>query len=64
LYASSKYFLTIIDDFSDFSGVLFLERKSDTSITLVALFDHVDGQFGKQIKRIRSAKSGEDISNE
>jgi transposase InsO family protein len=64
LYGGSKYFFTIIDDFSRFSRVFFLKRKSDTSIILRAFFNHVERQFSKKIKRIRSDNSGEYISNE
>jgi hypothetical protein len=63
-YGGSKYFLTIIDDFSRFSWVFFLIRKSDTSITLRTFFNYAERQFGKKIKRIRSDNGGEYISNE
>jgi transposase InsO family protein len=56
--------LIVIDDFSRFSWVFFLKRKSDTSITLHAFFNHVERQFGKKIKRIRSDNCGEYMSNE
>jgi transposase InsO family protein len=64
LYGGSKYFLIVIDDFSGFSGVFFLKRKLETSITLRVLFSHVERQFGKTIKQIRSDNGGEYISNE
>jgi transposase InsO family protein len=63
-YGGSKYFLTVIDDFSRFSWVFFLKRKSDTSITLRAFFSHGERQFGKKIKQISSDNGGEYISNE
>ena len=58
-YGGSKYFLTVIDDFSCFSLVFFLKQISDTSVTLRAFFNHVERQFGKQIKRIPSNNGGE-----
>jgi transposase InsO family protein len=36
----------------------------DTAITLCAFFTHLERQFGKNIKRIRSDNGGEYISNE
>jgi hypothetical protein len=62
-YGRSKYLLTVIDDFSSISEVFFLNPKSATSIPLRAFFNHVESQFGKTIKRIRSDNSGEYISN-
>jgi hypothetical protein len=56
--------LTVIDNFSRFSWVFYLKRKSDTSITLRAFFNHVERQFSTEIKRIRSENGGEYISNE
>jgi transposase InsO family protein len=63
-YGGSKYFVTVIDDFSHFSPVFFLKQKSDTSITLPAFLNHVERQFGKKIKQIRSDNGGKYISNE
>jgi hypothetical protein len=63
-YGGSKYFLTVNHDFSHFSWVFFVKRQSDTSMTLRTLFNHVESQLGKTIKRIRSDTGGEYISNE
>jgi transposase InsO family protein len=63
-YHCSEYFLTVIDDFSRFSWVFFLKQKSDTSITPPACFTHVERQFGKKIKRIRTDKGSKYINNE
>jgi hypothetical protein len=41
-YHGSKYFLTVIDDFSCVSWVFFLKQKSDTSIMLRTFFNHVE----------------------
>jgi hypothetical protein len=46
---SSKYLLTIIDDFSCFSWVFFVKRKLDTSITLRAFFNHVESNLVKRL---------------
>jgi hypothetical protein len=54
----------VIDNFSHFSWVFFLKRKSDKSITLRAFFNHVENQFGKKIKSICSDNWGEYINNE
>jgi hypothetical protein len=53
-YLSLQYVLTIINDFCCFSSVFVLKQKSDTSITLHILFNYVERQFGKKIKRIPS----------
>jgi hypothetical protein len=41
-YGGSKYFLTVIDDFSHFSWVFFLKQTADTSITLLTFFNNVE----------------------
>jgi transposase InsO family protein len=63
-YGDSKYCSTVIDNFSHFSKVFFLKQKSDTSITLHTLFNHVERQFSKKINQICSNNGGEYISNE
>jgi transposase InsO family protein len=63
-YGSSKYYLTIIDDFSGFSWVFFIKRKLDTSITHRAFFTHDEREFAKMINPIRSDKGSQYISNE
>jgi transposase InsO family protein len=62
-YSVSKYFLTVIDDFSGFSWVFYLKRKLDTSITLHAFFNYIERQFVKMIKEIYIDNSGEYIRN-
>jgi hypothetical protein len=63
-YSSSKFFLTIIDNFSHFSWMVFLKQISDTSITLRKFFHDVERQFGKMFKGSRTDNGGEYISNE
>jgi hypothetical protein len=62
-YGGSKYFLTVIADFSGFSCVFFVKRKSDTSFTQCAFFNNVKTQFGKKINQIRCDNGREYISN-
>jgi hypothetical protein len=44
--------------------VFFVKRKLDTSITLRAVFKHVEKQISEKIKRISGDNSGKYISNE
>jgi hypothetical protein len=63
-YGGSRYFLTIIEDFSRFYWVFFLKCKSDTPISLRAIFNYVERQFGKTIDEICHNHSSDYIRNE
>jgi hypothetical protein len=50
----SKYCLVIMDDYSCFTWVLFLQEKSQTQETLRRLLRQAQNGFGLRIKKIRS----------
>jgi transposase InsO family protein len=50
----SKYCLVILDDYSRFTWVFFLQEKSETQGTLKRFLRHPQKEFGLKIKKIRS----------
>jgi transposase InsO family protein len=50
----SKYCLVIVDDYSRFTWVLFLQEKSQTQETLKGFLRRAQNEFGLRIKKIRS----------
>jgi transposase InsO family protein len=50
----SKYCLVIVDDYSRFTWVLFLQEKSHTQETLKGFLRRAQNDFGLRIKKIRS----------
>jgi transposase InsO family protein len=50
----SKYCLVIVDDYSCFTWVFFLQEKSQTQETLKGLLRRAQNEFGLRIKKIRS----------
>jgi hypothetical protein len=50
----SKYCLVIMDDYSRFTWVLFLQEKSQTQETLKGFLRRAQNEFGLKIKKIRS----------
>jgi transposase InsO family protein len=50
----SKYCLVIVDDYSRFSWVFFLQEKSQTQETLKGFLRQGQNEFGLRIKKIRS----------
>jgi hypothetical protein len=50
----SKYCLVIVDDYSCFTWVLFLQEKSQTQETLKRFLRRAQNEFGLRIKKIRS----------
>jgi transposase InsO family protein len=50
----SKYYLVIVDDYSRFTWVFFLQEKSQTQETLKRFLRHAQNEFGLRIKKIRS----------
>jgi transposase InsO family protein len=50
----SKYCLVIVDDYSRFTWVFFLQEKSQTQETLKGFLRRAQNEFGLRIKRIRS----------
>ncbi|KAJ0580529.1 putative RNA-directed DNA polymerase [Helianthus annuus] len=59
----SRYFLTIVDDYSRAVWVYLLRHKSDASDHVVYFQRMVKTQFGKVIKKIRCDNGGEFVSN-
>jgi hypothetical protein len=50
----SKYCLVIVDDYSRFTWVFFLQEKSQTQETLKRFLRQAQNEFGLRIKKIRS----------
>jgi hypothetical protein len=50
----SKYCLVIVDDYSRFTWVFFLQEKSHTQETLKGFLRRAQNEFGLRIKKIRS----------
>jgi transposase InsO family protein len=50
----SKYCLVIVDDYSHFTWVFFLQEKSNTQETLKEFLRRAQNEFGLRIKKIRS----------
>jgi hypothetical protein len=50
----SKYYLVIVDDYSRFTWVFFLQEKSQTQETLKGFLRRAQNEFGLRIKKIRS----------
>jgi hypothetical protein len=50
----SKYCLVIVDDYSRFTWVFFLQEKSQTQDTLKGFLKRAQNEFGLRIKKIRS----------
>jgi transposase InsO family protein len=51
---ASKYYLVIVDDYSRFTWVFFLQEKSQTQETLKGFLRRAQNEFGLRIKKIRS----------
>jgi transposase InsO family protein len=52
--SGSKYCLVIVDDYSRFTWVFFLQEKSQTQETLKKFLRRAQNKFGLRIKKIRS----------
>jgi transposase InsO family protein len=50
----SKYCLVIVDDYSRFTWILFLQEKSQTQETLKGFLRQAQNEFRLRIKKIRS----------
>jgi transposase InsO family protein len=55
----SKYYLVIVDDYSRFTWVFFLQEKSQTQETLKRFLRQAQNEFGLRIKKIRSGNATE-----
>jgi transposase InsO family protein len=59
---SNKYGLVIIDDYSHFTWVFFLQDKGETQELLKKFLKRVQNEFDAKVKRIRS-DNGTEIKN-
>jgi hypothetical protein len=55
----SKYCLVIVDDFSHFTWVFFLQDKSETRSTLKSFLRRAKNEFELKVKKIRSDNESE-----
>jgi transposase InsO family protein len=55
----SMYYLVIVDDYSRFTWVFFLQEKSQTQDSLKGFLRRAQNEFGLRIKKIRSDKGTE-----
>jgi transposase InsO family protein len=55
----SKYGLVIVDDFSRFTWVFFLQDKSETQGTLKRFLKRAQNEFELKVKKIRSDNGSE-----
>jgi transposase InsO family protein len=60
----SKYCLVIVDDYSRFTWVFFLQEKSQTQETLKGFLRRAQNEFGLRIKRIRSDNGTEFMNSQ
>ena len=60
----SRYFLTFIDDFSRYTWVFFIKKKSEVLEQFTELKDLIENESSKKIKILRSDNGGEYISND
>ena len=60
----SRYLLTFIDDFSRYTWVFFLKKKSEVCEKFSELKALIENSYGIKIKILRSNNGGEYVSNE
>ena len=51
---SKKYFITFIDDCSDFTFIYLLKNKSDVFDMFKVFVTEIENQFNKRIKKLHS----------
>lgn len=54
-----RYFMTFIDDYSNFTYVYLLRNKSEAIVMFIQFVTEVENQFGRNIKRFRSDRGTE-----
>ena len=59
----SRYVLTLTDDYSRASWILFLKSKAEVSDQVQSWITLVENQFGVRVKRIRTDRGGEYINS-
>ena len=60
----SRYILTFIDDFSRYTWVFFIKKKSEVCEKFIDLKVLIENAYGKKIKILRYYNGGEYVSNE
>jgi transposase InsO family protein len=63
-FGGSKYCLVIVDDYSRFTWVFFLQEKSQTQDTLKGFLRRAQNEFGLRIKKIRSNNGTEFMNSQ
>lgn len=63
-FGDSRYFVTFIDDFSRYTYVYFIKRKSEVLEKFQEFVNHVTNLTGKPIKVLRTDNGGEYCSKE
>jgi transposase InsO family protein len=63
-HARYKYFVTFIDDFSQYTLVYFLRAKSEVPSFFQTFVAYIENQFSIGIKMLRSDSGGEYMSHE
>ena len=58
----SRYFITLIDDYTRFSWVYFLEKKADAPDMIEKFMNYVRTQFDTKVERLRSDNGGEYVN--
>lgn len=61
-HAQYRYFVTFIDDYSQFTWVYFLHSKADVFSIFQTFVSLVETQFSTKIKILRSNSGGEYMS--
>jgi transposase InsO family protein len=61
--SGTRYFLTIIDDYSRFTITYFMKQKSEVASNIKQYVRQVENQFGFKPKKIRSDQGGEYSGN-
>jgi hypothetical protein len=59
IICGNKYGLVIIDDYSHFTWVFFLQDKSETQEVLKKLLKRAQNEFDAKVKKIRSGNDTE-----
>lgn len=62
--SGTRYFMTMIDDYSRYTKTYFLKKKSEVAGNIRKFVRETETQFGRKVKKIRSDQGGEYSSNE
>jgi len=59
-----NYYITFIDDYTRYSAIVFLTKKSDATSAIKTFVHLIEKQYDIKIKRFRHDNGGEYINNE